>query len=82
MIEEHGFTMPIICEVNGPELVEKLGIYYEEKRNILHANSFILEGEKIKSLTISTGPIGRITASDTLGFINFHQKKAKAVISE
>jgi hypothetical protein len=74
MIEKHGFTMPILAEVNGPEMVEKLGVYYEERRNILHANSFVLKDDKVISLTISNGPIGRLTTSDALSMIKFLQK--------
>ena len=74
MIEKHGFTMPILAQVNGPEMVEKQGVYYEERRNILHANSFVLKDDKVISLTISNGPIGRMTASDALGMIKFLQK--------
>jgi len=69
--------MPIICEVNGPEMVEKLGAYYEERRNILHANSYVLKEDKIMSLTISNGPIGRITEKDALSYIKWMQKKEK-----
>ena len=76
MIEEHGYTIPILSGVNGPEMVEKLGVYYEERRNVLHANNFVLKGDKIMSLTISNGPIGRITADDAIRFIKFNQKQA------
>jgi hypothetical protein len=55
-------------------MVEKLGVYYEERRNILHANSFVLKDDKVISLTVSNGPIGRMTASDALGMIKFLQK--------
>ncbi|NQU64534.1 MAG: redoxin domain-containing protein [SAR324 cluster bacterium] len=74
MISKHGLTLPVLCEVNGPEMVEKLGVYYEEKRNILHANSYVLKGNQIMSITISNGPIGRTTARDVLGYIKFLQK--------
>ena len=73
MMEKHKLTMPIICEVNGPEMVEKLGAYYDAERNILHANGYVLKGDKVMSLTISNGPIGRITASDALSYIEYMQ---------
>ena len=74
MIEKLELTMPIICGVDGPEMVEKLGAYYSSERNILHANSYVLKGDKIMSLTISNGPIGRITASDAFSYIEYMQQ--------
>ena len=75
IVERNELTLPILCEVNGPEMSEKLGVYYEESRNILHTNSYILKVDKVLSLTISNGPIGRITAVDAFAFIRFLQKR-------
>ncbi len=51
------------------------GAFIEPERGILHATGFILApGGKVAQACYSTGPIGRITAIDTLRILRFVQR--------
>ena len=52
------------------------GAFTEPKRGILHATGFILApGGKVAQACYSTGPIGRITALDTMRILRFVQRQ-------
>lgn len=52
------------------------GAFTEAKRGILHATGFVLApGGKVAQACYSTGPIGRITALDTMRIIRFVQRQ-------
>jgi len=63
-------------ELNAREVSAKVGAFFEAKRNHVQPTDFIVDPEgKIASATYSTGPIGRLTASDTLGLIVYLMNK-------
>lgn len=77
MVDEEGLTYPVIYGVNGAQLTEVWGTYYEEKRNILQPSSYIINPEgKLLSGTSSTGPVGRLESIDVLKVVEFYSKKA------
>ena len=52
------------------------GAFTEARRGILHATGFILApGGTVAQACYSTGPIGRITALDTMRIIRFAQRQ-------
>ena len=58
------------------EVSAATGAFTESKRGILHATGFILApGGTVAQACYSTGPIGRITALDTLRIIRFVQQQ-------
>lgn len=74
-----GATFPVIYGVDGPALAQTWGGYYEERRNVLHATSFLLRpGGVIASATYSTGPIGRITALEAVRMTLFLRRQEEA----
>ncbi len=76
-VDKHGLTYPVIYGVDGPQLSQTWGSYYEERRRILHATAFILRPDHtIASATYSTGPVGRLVAADALAIVRFYQKQA------
>ncbi|GAB4557205.1 MAG: hypothetical protein Tsb0020_01130 [Haliangiales bacterium] len=76
VVSEHQLTYPVIYGVNGPQLAQAWGSYYEARRDILHATGFIIGADKrVRSATYSTGPVGRLVAGDVLGFIQFVRKQ-------
>lgn len=67
--QEKGWTttFPIAYGLRVPQDAEKVGAYWEERREMIHATNFILDSEKkITQACCSTGPIGRIVAEDAL----------------
>ena len=75
-IAAQGVTFPVGYGLRAPEDAEPIGAFWEERRSIFHATNIILEpGGKILQATYSTGPIGRITASDALSYIRFVKKR-------
>lgn len=75
--EKHKLTFPVMFGMDGPKTAELLGSYYEERRNIIQPTNFILGPDrKILSVTLSSGPVGRLTPEDVVRFVSFHQKQA------
>ena len=68
-------TFPVAYGLEAPHNAEPIGAFWEERRGILHATNIILDGDKILQATYSTGPIGRITATDALLYIRFVKKR-------
>jgi peroxiredoxin len=78
-IAKAGVTFPVLHGVDGPQTAAAWGSYYEQRRNILHATSFILRPDRtIASATYSTGPVGRLLATDAVRVVNFYRKQAAA----
>ena len=72
-----GVTYPVLYGVDGPALSRAWGAYYEERRKILHATSFLLRPEgSIASATYSTGPVGRLSATEAIRMTLFLRKQA------
>ena len=61
------------------EQVDQVGAWWEDRRQIIHATSFVLNGSgKVLSATYSTGPIGRVEGIDAVRYIEFQEKQKKA----
>lgn len=74
-----GVKFPVLYGMDGPALAAAWGAYYEERRNILHATGFVLRPDHtIASATYSTGPVGRLVATDAARIVNFYRKQAQA----
>ena len=78
-VAKAGATFPVLYGVDGPKTAAAWGSYYEERRNILHATCFVLRPDRtIASATYSTGPVGRLVATDAVRIVNFYRKQAAA----
>lgn len=75
-VETHGLTYPLGCGLNVRDVAGATGAFFEEKRGILHATSFVVSPDRtVANASYSTGPIGRLMAKDCIGFIDFRTKK-------
>lgn len=76
-VQKHGLTFPVLYGMDGSATAALLGAYYEQERNIIQpANIVLLPGGTIASITVSSGPIGRVVAEDAIGFIRYYQQQA------
>jgi peroxiredoxin len=78
-VQRAGATYPVLHGVDGPALARAWGSYYEERRNVLHATAFILRPDHtLASATYSTGPVGRLLATDAARIVAFYRRQAAA----
>jgi alkyl hydroperoxide reductase subunit AhpC len=67
MAERVKSTFAIGYGLKVPEDADKVGAYWEERRQIIHATNFIIDADKkVTQACFATGPIGRIVAPDAL----------------
>lgn len=67
IVEELELEFPVAYGLQVPRDADKIGAFWEERRQILHATNFILDGSgKVVHACYATGPIGRIAAADAL----------------
>ena len=71
-----GITYPVAYGMNPEEISRITGAFYEKERKILHGTGFVIRPEKtIAVACYSSGPIGRLTARDTLNLVRFYKKR-------
>jgi peroxiredoxin len=76
-VEKNGLSFPVLYGMDGPKTAEVLGAYYEERRNIIQPTNFIIGPDrKIISVTLSSGPVGRLSAEDVIRIVGFYKKQA------
>src|SRR5436309_2861450 len=69
-------TFPIGYRQKVPEDADKVGAYWEDRRKIIHAPSFIIDSDKKRTQAcFVTGPIGRIVAGHALSSIRGAKKR-------
>ncbi len=57
---------------------EQLGSWWEDKRQVIQPSEFLIgQGGKVLSATYSSGPIGRVEATDVVRMVNFLEAQAK-----
>lgn len=75
MVEKNGLAFPVAYGLNANEFCKLSGAFFHEKKGFIHATGFIMQPDGIiVNAVYSTGPIGRLTASDTLRLIGYHAK--------
>jgi peroxiredoxin len=75
-VEKLQLTFPVAYGLEVPPDAEKVGAFWEERRKIIHATGFVLDSDKkVVDACYSTGPIGRITATDAISHIQFFKKR-------
>jgi len=58
-------------------MADQLGAWWEERRGIIQPAEFLVAADgKVRSATYSSGPIGRVEASDVVRLVNFYDKQA------
>ncbi len=75
-VETHSLAYPVGYGLKVRDVAAATGAFFEEKRGILHATSFVVAPDRtVANASYSTGPIGRLTAADCIGLIDFRTKK-------
>lgn len=76
MVDRHKLTYPVLYGLNARETMATIGGYINEEPLYLHPSGFILRPDgTIVLLAQSSGAIGRLVANDTIGLIQYYQKK-------
>lgn len=67
VVEMLGLTYAVGYGLGFMEFSEKTGAFYEVRRSIIHATSFILRRDgTVAHAVYATGPIGRLTVDDCI----------------
>jgi peroxiredoxin len=75
-VKEHGLTFPVAYGLPLKETAAKLGAFYDERRNVLHATGFVVKPDRtIAVAQYSSGPIGRLVWQDVLALVQFYKKQ-------
>ncbi len=77
MVAKTGATFPIGYGLKVPEDADKVGVYWEARRGIIHATNFIIDSDKkVTQACFATGPIGGSVAVDALSSIKAAKKRS------
>lgn len=72
-----GLSFPVAYGVTRAQ-ADQLGSWWEERRQIVQPSEFLVgQGGKILSATYSSGPLGRLEATDVVRMVNFLEAQAK-----
>ncbi len=69
-------SYPVAYGLKAKEFSEQTGAFYSAAKEYVHATGFIINaGGEVVEAVYSTGPIGRLTAQDTLALLESLNKK-------
>ena len=55
---------------------DAMGSWWEDRRSIIQPSEFVLGADgKVMSATYSSGPIGRLAATDVVAYLKFQESK-------
>lgn len=75
MVDHHKLTFSLAYGMDAKEFAGMTGAFFSDEKGFIHATAFIIRPDGvIDDAVYSTGPIGRLTAADTLMLID-HRKK-------
>jgi peroxiredoxin len=70
LVEMLGLTFSVGYGLDFVEFAQQTGAFYEVRRSILHATSFILRQDGTVAYAVyATGPIGRLSVDDCIRMI-------------
>ena len=76
LIERLGLTFDVAYGLDHMAFATQTGAFYEVRRSIIHATSFLLHGDgTVLSASYSTNPIGRYNAIDCQRIIDFENRR-------
>ncbi len=74
-LERHRLTFPVVYGLDGKAFAAQTGAFYDEAKGFLQATGFLIRSDgTLHGAVYSTGPVGRYTAADLLGVIDYYQK--------
>lgn len=75
LIDMLGLTFPVGYGLDYLEFAEKTGAFYEVRRGIIHATTFIVRKDgTIANSVFASGPIGRFWPEDCVRVIDFYNR--------
>jgi len=75
-VAEHGLSFAVGYGLDAREIANRYGAFFEEEKKFLHATGFLIKPDgSVCNAVYSTGPIGRLTAADSLRLIDYFQKQ-------
>ncbi len=74
-IERHKLTFPVAHGLHARDFSQRTGAFFDGEKGFLEATGFLIAPDgRIATAVYSTGAIGRLTAADTLGLIDYLTK--------
>lgn len=76
--EKLGLTFSVGIDLDAEAVSEITGAFYEGEKKYLHPSNFILRPDKtVEQSVYSSGPLGRLTAGDSLALIQYYKSQKK-----
>lgn len=74
-VERHKLIFRVAYGLSASAFSHRTGAFFDEEKGYLQATGFVIAPEgTIATAVYSTGAIGRLTAADTLGMIDYSRK--------
>ena len=75
-VAEHELSFAVGYGLDAQEIANRYGAFFEREKKFLHATGFLIRPNgSVCNAVYSTGPIGRLTAADSLRLIDYFQKQ-------
>jgi peroxiredoxin len=75
-VNDLGLKFPVAYGLDAQAVSSATGAFFEPEKKFLHATGFLLKPDgKIQVAAYSTGPLGRLTASDVVQLVKGITKK-------
>ncbi len=76
MVDRHELTYPVLYGLDAQETMATIGGYVNDEPLYLHPSGFVLRPDAtIVLLVQSSGAIGRLVATDTIGLVQYYQEQ-------
>ena len=76
MVDRHELTYPVLYGLDAQETMATIGGYVNDEPLYLHPSGFVLRPDAtIVLLVQSSGAIGRLVATDTIGLVQHYQEQ-------
>ncbi len=76
MVDRHELTCPVLYGLDAQETMATIGGYVNDEPLYLHPSGFVLRPDAtIVLLVQSSGAIGRLVATDTIGLVQYYQEQ-------
>ncbi|TNE85342.1 MAG: hypothetical protein EP330_26150 [Deltaproteobacteria bacterium] len=83
LVDETGLTTPLGVGLPLEATAETLGLFYEPRRHILHAASFLFDRDgRVELAVTSTGAVGRLMPDELLRLLDFWRSKRQPSTKE